>query len=341
MPPVYANAGLREGIAGDPAPVKALQRDLRALGYLHHGIDGGFGQLSTAAIRALQFDLLYNLGNGKDGNAPVAVADYNKGRVATVTGTVDAGTAACIGDMLDDAAFPKLPAAADPVAQNAQAMAAIAASSSKKAPTPFLLAMFKQESGGQHFRVPAGGDEDNFVIVGLDRSKDVKDHITSRGYGIGQYTIFHHPPTQAEIDTFILDPVQNVARAYSEFRDKFDRNVIGAGGADGADDRKAEHPLLPLRLCEYPAADAKFMQDCRNCARTVPHLDLTAGTPLYPGSADTLQPTQYYASASYPDVPDRSAFGCDWPYAARRYNGGGVNSFHYQARILKNLATMT
>jgi hypothetical protein len=28
---------------------------------------------------------------------------------------------------------------------------------------------------------------------------------------------------------------------------------------------------------------------------------------------------------------------CDWPYATRRYNGGGPNSFNYQAIVLKNL----
>lgn len=336
MPPVYSNANLREGV-GDPNLVKALQRDLRALGYLHHGIDGGFGKLSTDAVRALQFDLLYNQGAG----APVAVASYNKARVGAVTGTVDAGTAGCIGEMLADAAFPKLPSASDPVARNAEAVAAISASSSVKAPTEFLLAMFKQESEGRHYRVPAGGDEDNFVVVGLDRSSDVKDHITSRGFGIGQFTIFHHPPTQAEIDSFILNPVANVERAYDEFREKFDRFVLGGDSAHAADDRKAEHPLLPLRLCKYAASDPKHMRDCRHCARTVPHRDWAAGMPLYPGSTATLQPTQYYAATSYADVPVRGAFGCDWPYAARRYNGGGINSFHYQARILKNLATMT
>jgi hypothetical protein len=33
-------------------------------------------------------------------------------------------------------------------------------------------------------------------------------------------------------------------------------------------------------------------------------------------------------------VPDRAAFGWDWPYAVRRYNGGGVDSYHYQAQVL-------
>jgi hypothetical protein len=38
-------------------------------------------------------------------------------------------------------------------------------------------------------------------------------------------------------------------------------------------------------------------------------------------------------------VPARERFGCDWPYAVRRYNGGGLPSYHYQARVLRNVAT--
>jgi peptidoglycan hydrolase-like protein with peptidoglycan-binding domain len=339
MAPIYLNAGLRRG-ATDVALVKALQRDLRSLGYVRKSIDGKFGDGTTAAVRALQFDLIFNKGKGSDGDAPVVIKDYNKGLVQAINGTVDVGTATAIGEMLDDEAFPKLPSSPDPKNENAEVLKAIAATASTTAPTSFLLAMFQQESGGQHYYVPAGSDEDNFVVVGLDRNSHVDDNITSRGYGIGQYTIFHHPPSQAEIDDFILDPLRNVAKAYGELRDKFDHNVIGQSGADSADDRKAEHPLLPLRLCKYSPSDPKYMQDCKACAKAAPRVDLAAGSPLYPGSSATLQPTKYYASASYPNVPNRASFGCDWPHAARRYNGSGVNSYHYQARILRNLATM-
>jgi len=30
----------------------------------------------------------------------------------------------------------------------------------------------------------------------------------------------------------------------------------------------------------------------------------------------------------------RAAVGCGWPYGVRRYNGSGVNSYWYQAKIL-------
>ena len=40
-------------------------------------------------------------------------------------------------------------------------------------------------------------------------------------------------------------------------------------------------------------------------------------------------------------VPDRAEFGCDWPYAVRRYNGSGPDSYHYQTTILLKLAAMS
>ena len=80
------------------------------------------------------------------------------------------------------------------------------------------------------------------------------------------------------------------------------------------------------------------MTDCAKCAKAVPKLSINVGTPVYAGASIVYAPTKYYASALYPAVPDRSKFPCDWPYAVRRYNGSGVNSFHYQTRVLMNLA---
>jgi len=63
-------------------------------------------------------------------------------------------------------------------------------------------------------------------------------------------------------------------------------------------------------------------------------------TPLYQGSKFKFVPTEYYGTASYGSVPIRKNVGCDWPYAARRYNGAGINSYHYQVRVLKNVLTL-
>lgn len=334
MARTYQQVGLVLGRGhADKAMVKALQRDLRALGYLRRGIDGDFGAGTEAAVRSLQFDLLNNDGIGPDGRAPVAVRDFNKGRVAASSGTVDAALAACIDELMTADAVQKVPRAADAAGANKRALAQVLEAMSKEAPTPFLVAMVQQESGGKHFAEPSARDEDDFVTVGLDRNKG-PDQITSRGYGIGQHTLFHHPPSKDEVDKHIADPVGNVAKAYAELRHKFDRFLLGA---DAADDRKAEHAQAVLRLCKHDAASVLYMRDCAACAKAASKVRIASGDPVHAGAALQYAPSTYYASADYDGVPARADFACDWPYAIRRYNGGGINSYHYQARVLLNL----
>ncbi len=87
--------------------------------------------------------------------------------------------------------------------------------------------------------MPGAGDSDTFVTVGLDVNDHRNpDHVTSRGYGIGQFTLFHHPPTASEVNTFIMEPAANVAQAVKELREKFDHDVIGPSSV--ADDRIQE-----------------------------------------------------------------------------------------------------
>jgi hypothetical protein len=248
-----------------------------------------------------------------------------------------------MADMLGDDAFAKLPNAADPAAANTQAIQAVRNAPSNIAPTPFLLAIVRQESDDQHFNVPPGGGLDSYVVLGLDRNdQNFPDRITSRGYGLGQYTLFYHPPQASDLTDFIVNVNGNVSQAYAELRDKFDHFV--AGPTDTASDRIAEQGNGPLRLCIYATDDARYMRDCVNCARTVKTVNISCTppdpTPFYTGAspADVYQVTQYYRNTSYTGVPDRAGFGCDWPYATRRYNGSGVNSYHYQTHILLNLA---
>ncbi len=346
MPRPYQQDGLTisQSNSGDPAVVRALQRDLRALGYLRSGIDGRFGPGTAGSVRSLQYDLMNNTGASRsnDGRAPVAIASYNRGgpgggpAVTALTGEVNQALAVCLDRLVGDDAVVALPHADDAAAQNAAALRAIRDTASTVAPALFIAAMVVQESGGRHYCVPSANDEDSFVVVGLDRGdRDAPDHITSRGYGIGQYTIFHHPPRAEEVTDFILDPLRNVERAFAELREKFDRYVVGPD--DRADDRTAEHPLLKLRMCKYAPADARYLRDCRACAASVRRLEIRRGTPAYQGASFGYQPDQYYPSAVYHGVPDRAGFECDWPYAVRRYNGSGNDSFHYQTRVLLNL----
>ncbi len=317
------------------ADMFSLQKSLRALGYLRAGIDGNFGTQTLNAVRALQYDLLWNDGRstGGDGNAPVAVKDYNKGRVAAVTGTVDAGLQACIADMIADPAFPSLAPCDDPISANSAAISAVAAMNPSPVPVPFLVAILKQESGGMHYHVPHGNDVDSYVVIGLDRNNTSShDAITSRGYGIGQYTLFHHPPTAAEVANVIADPVKNVQQGVDELEGKFEKFILGP--ADTASDRIAEAGTVPLRRCKYATTDPLYMTDCKTCLSAADKIDIKAGmTPVFAGANMTYQQTQYHVG-SYDGVPKRSAIPCDWPYAVRRYNGSGPNSYDYQAEVL-------
>lgn len=318
--------------------VRDLQNDLRALGYLRSAIDGIVGADTIQAIQALQFDLLYN--DGRNGAAPVSMKSFNVrpggGQyISQINGSIDANLLAVIAALMNDSRIGKIPRSEDPVADNRKGVAAIKAAASHHAPTPFLLAIVEQESNARHFREPSAGDSDSYVIVGLDRNdKANPDNITSRGYGIGQYTFSHHPISVQDVADFVADPVRNVQNAYEGLRDKFDHFVIGS---DNASDRMAEHPTLPLRPCRYGASDPRYMSDCANCARETSKVNIVRGTPAYRGASISYQPTQYYPSAIYLNVPNRADFPCDWPYAARRYNGAGVNSYHYQTRVLLNL----
>lgn len=331
---------LQAGGPGDTVAIKALQHDLRKLGYLRAGIDGIYGAGTTAAVKALQYDLLHNDGGGTDGNAPVCLTTCNvksdgDAAVTQVNGIFDQGLAEVLEHLVGEAKIGLVPCAPDVKSANASAMAALAAMANVTAPPPFIAAMVVQESNGCHFHVPAPGDEDSYVTIGLDRNDhDHPERITSRGYGLGQFTFFHHPLSTAEVESRVADPAGNVASAFAELRDKFDRFVVGKNGAD---DRAVEHPALPLRLCQHPASDSRYMRDCKTCAKAAGQRDITRGTPVYAGASLSYQPTQYYPSADYSGIPVRADFLCDWPYAARRYNGAGVNSYHYQARILRNL----
>jgi hypothetical protein len=336
---VYRRRGLTlRRASGPPDPlVKALQRDLRSLGYLRIGIDGWFGPVTERAVRALQFDLLYAGRHGNDGDAPVAIRTFNRGRVAAVTGVVGERLAACIEDMLNDHRVVTLPRSDDPRAANREALARIQELEGLPVPPPFLLAVLAQESGGQHFRTPTRTDADDFIVVGLDRNDAGRpDRITSRGFGMGQYTLFHHPPRADEVASLMLDPVQNAQRAIAELEDKFRHFIVGPTSGTQADDRLSEIGWGALRTCRYSQPDPRYLTDCARCAaeRLV---DIDPSTPLHPGTSATLHPTPYHPETAYSGVPERSRFGCDWPYAVRRYNGSGVNSYHYQYQVLQRL----
>jgi hypothetical protein len=236
--------------------------------------------------------------------------------------------------MLEDDAFPKLPSSPHPEQANKAALEAVKALSGLQVPLPFLLAILVQESGLCHFQVPTGDNADNFITVGLDRGTGDEIVITSRGYGIGQYTLFHPPPRPQEVAELMMDPVRNVQRAIRELREKFDTFVNGP--SDYADDRVAEQENVPLRICKFPSADsARFLRDCRRCMEEAGKYNIAAGqTHFFEGASGVYKPTHYHEETTYSEVPIRKDVPCDWPYAIRRYNGSGIDSYHYQTQVL-------
>ena len=322
--------------------IRDLQRDLRRLGYLGGGIDGNFGRMSERAVMALQYDLLHNDGRSRqsDGDAAVRVLSYNRRRVFDVTGTVDWGMAGCIADMVADPAFPCLPFADDAVSENKKVRRILDELPPPGVPIPFLMAMLMQESGLRHYSEPGRKDEDNFITIGLDTNASQKYIITSRGYGVGQYTLFHHPPRQVEVDEFMTKVKKNIQKAVWEFRYKFDHFVNGSESATQADDRLVEVGAGPLRPCRYGETDPLYMRNCRICLEEAGRRTIREGDRVYANSKIRMVPTDYYAEATYADVPMRKNIPCDWPYAARRYNGAGINSYHYQTIVLINVMNL-
>ncbi|MGH9238163.1 MAG: peptidoglycan-binding domain-containing protein [Vicinamibacterales bacterium] len=345
MPPLtYRQPDLvlrRQGGPASDRQIRDLQRDLRQLGYLKRGIDGRFGSGTERAVKALQHDLLRNNGTGRDGNAAVSIKDLNAQRVTAITGEADQALVECISDLLDDPRVGKLPAAANPRQENQRVLDALAAMSSDSVPIPFLLAILTQESGLKHFNEPKPGDEDTFITIGLDAVPTDSEVITSRGYGAGQFTLFHHPPRPEEVTDVMTDVQKNVGRAIGELREKFNRFVNGP--ADRAQDRIVEAGAGPLRECRFAPGTPERFTDCATCLRNAGTVSIVENeTAVHAGSTVLFHSTSFYdmrtSRAFYTDVPRRAGFECDWPYAARRYNGGGINSYHYQVRILKHLA---
>ena len=137
-------------------------------------------------------------------------------------GVVDQKLAQCISDMLDDKKYLKLPFAENPKDANREAITQLDALSSTDVPLPFLKAIFKQESNLKHFYVPRDADEDNYIVVGMGTNAGEKHIITSRGYGLGQFTLFHHPPKNSEVKNFMVGIRGNISKAIEELRDKFE-----------------------------------------------------------------------------------------------------------------------
>lgn len=181
-----------------------------------------------------------------------------------MTGAVDQKLAGCLADMLEHTDFPLLPKADDPKEENSRIVDLMKNMPSQVVPIPFVMAILKQESNLKHYHEPSKNDEDTYIVIGLDTNANEKHIITSRGYGAGQYTLFHHPPRKDEVEDFMLDVEKNLNKAVRELKYKFDGFVNGNTRGTQADDRIAEFGEGPLRMCKYPAGNLILITQTMN-----------------------------------------------------------------------------
>src|SRR5262249_1539146 len=145
-------------------------------------------------------------------------------------------------------------------------VATIGTMKSTEVPMPFLMAILTQESGLKHFNEPKPDDKDTFITIGLDRNLPGQPHvITSRGYGAGQVTLFHHPPSKSEVQDFMMDVGKNLKKAIGELRDKFDNFVNGKTSGTRADDRIADFGSGPRPICKFRPDEPGYLKDCGKC----------------------------------------------------------------------------
>ena len=112
--------------------------------------------------------------------------------------------------------------------------------------TAFLLAILVQESRAQKtFDEPGERSGQLHHPRSGQRNGRGLYHYLPGLWCRCEYTLFHHPPTAAEVSDFMLDVEKNVERARSELRDKFDHFVLSASAAAQADDRIAEDDKVP------------------------------------------------------------------------------------------------
>jgi hypothetical protein len=260
--------------------------------------------------------------------------DWNQGRIKKVTGIVDKNLVQIIQSMLEasDEEFFKVPYTKTRKEINQKAIQLLNQQEDKiisqGVPPTFIKAILKQETGMAHY------DIDGFVYVGCDETSPTYVY-KSRGWGMGQYTITHHPPTIKEAEEFINNPVNNIAKVVKELKEKFDLYIVSNSPAQRADERmgflreSSKHKYIigksrgnsPLIACKYEKSSPKYMKDCINCVKNARREDEWYGD-------------LRWHKSSHKNVPVWSDIPCDWPVAVRRYNGSGPNSFAYRAEIL-------
>jgi hypothetical protein len=89
----------------------------------------------------------------------------------------------------------------------------------------------------------------------------------------------------------------------------------------------------PVKVKDYNGGRATGVTGSRQCLVDAGTADIREGeSKFHKNTAGVFASTQYCdmnkSAALYRRVRKRANIPCDWPYAARRYNGSGINSYH-------------
>lgn len=278
--------------------------------------------LETRAVKSLQHEILSN----------DSLKKFNQGRVTAVDGESSLGILAVLQDMSKSPSLARLSPALNPSKGNQAMKERLSGYLNSKFPTPLVMAVLTQETNLKWYR------KDGYPLVGLDYNSDEDYIITSRGLFYSQRTIFSYPISKKEFDS-MNDLESDMEFFFDHIFGKY-QNFVVSSSAKARDDLRYSVPEfkdLDLRGCKYEESDSKYMKDCKACLKECPSKDYLMGDSLLGNGRWIIKPTHYHRIQDYEGFPDFHHFPCDYVFTIRRYNGSGINSFHYLMRVLAHL----
>jgi len=278
-----------------------------------------FNSKLSSAVKSLKWELINNRSLSRFGN------------YSAVNDTVTNALVVTMESMVQDPEIGVVYGTKDYEGANSKVELRIKGFSSEEFPQPLMGAILYEETGLRWFR------PDGYPTIGLDfNDKSNPERITSRGFFVSQRTLFKYPVDQSRIDS--MDSLDEDLNFFSRhLENKYKKYIVSSKPSVRDDLRLESFSKSELRGCKYSPDDSKYMIDCKNCVEGLKRRDYPLGVRLAKGSSWKLRKTRYHKRDGYKNMPDFKEFPCDYLFAIRRYNGGGINSFHYLMQVLEHL----
>ncbi len=274
------------------------------------------------AVKSVKHDLV---------NTPFLESNFNNGKISSVDDRIDLAFVSILEDMRNDSRVGVVYRVGGFDRENSLIRGSLDSFNTEYFPVPLSKAILYEETGLKWYR------KDGYPTVGLDyNDKKISHRITSRGLFLSQRTFFSYPIQQSELDGF--NSLDTDMRFFSShLRSKYNNFVVSNKVASRDDLRHFSFGGSKLRGCKYDSSDARYMKDCKNCVFSLNKRTYVEGDRLAKGSGWKFRKTKYHRRDVYKSMPDFKEFPCDYLFAIRRYNGGGINSFHYLMQVLEHL----